>query len=167
MQANLRSLRGEFIHPRARMLPLFRYQSQVYRIGEKVPPPGLVGYQPRWEVVNAILGARQTAQVRVDLMTGFYMLGMLGQASLNTIGGFRVQIRDVRRKKRLSGRGLQFQLSGGSAGFPYFSPEPYEFQGPRPQALLILQNLEAAQNTIQFVMYGGAEPFYEGGSDGQ
>jgi len=158
MQASLKSLRADFVHPFARMLPLFRYQSQVYRLAESGPPPGLEGYQPRWEVVSAILGARQTVQVRVDLMEDFHLLGTLGSASLNLVGGFRVQIRDQRRKVRLADRGLEFPCLGGNSSSPYFAREPYPFAGPRPQALVILQNLEANQNTVQFVMYGVSAP---------
>lgn len=159
MQQNLKTLHGDFVHPFARMLPLFRYQSQVYRIGESGPPLGLEGYTPRWEVVNAVLGARQTVQVRVDLNNDYCLLATLGSASLNTVGGFRVQIRDQRRKLRLADRGLEFPCMGGNSASPYFTREPYPFGGPRPQALVILQNLEANQNTVQFVMYGVITPF--------
>jgi len=158
-QASLRSLRQEFTHPLARMLPLFRYQEQVYRMAEK-SPPGLEGYQPRWEVVNAVLGAQQQLQVKVDLMTDFQFLAILCGATVNTVGGFRVFLYDKTRNQQIGGdRGIQFPNLAGSAGAPFFLREPYAFDLPQPQALVILQNMEPNPNTVQLVLYGLAAPF--------
>lgn len=161
-QASLRQLRREFVNPLAMMLPLSLDQLQVYRHGEL--PPGLEGYQPRWEVVNAVLGARQTVQVKVDLMRGWNLLAVLGSATTNTVGGYRAQIYDVLRRQRLQDRGVQQPNLGGSMGggaLPggFFLREPYPFDLPAAQMNVILQNLEAVANTIQLAFYGVAAPF--------
>lgn len=159
MQAGLRNLRSAFVNPLARMLPLFRWQSQVYRMAESGPPPGLEGFQPRWEPVDITLGPLQTYQARVDLLPGFHLLAMLASSSVNTQGGFRAQVRDQNARVRLGNRGIQFPNIAGGSKAPYFCREPYEFLGPRPQALVILQNLEDANNAIELVLYGAGYPF--------
>jgi len=159
-QANIKSIRADFVNPLARMLPLYRWQSQVYRMAESTPP-GLAGFQPRWEVVNAVLGAQQTIQLIIDLMTDFHLLAVLGSASVNTaLRGFRVHLYDKARNLRvMANRGLQFPNLGGNSAAPYFLREPYPFDLPKSQALVILQNLETASNTVQLVLYGVAKPF--------
>lgn len=157
-QANLKSLRTDFLNPLTRMLPLFRPQAQVYHLAEKLPP-GLEGYQPRWEVVNAVLGAQQTIQVKVDIMSDFHLLAVLASASANTVGGFRAQFYDALKQRRLQDRGLQFPNLGGNSAAPFFLREPYRFDLPKSQMLMILQNLEPAPNTVQLVLYGQAAPF--------
>lgn len=162
-QANLKSLRKEFFNPYARMLPLQRKQAHVYQLADK-NPPGLEGYQPRWEVVNAVLGAQQQIQVRVDLMTDYHLLALLCSASANTVGAFRVQIYDQLKQRTLTDRGLQFALFGGAlsgnaVNGPVFLREPYAFDLPRSQALVILTNLEPTANTVQIALYGLAAPF--------
>jgi|SRR5579864_1095693 len=158
-QANAKSLRREFVNPLARMLPLFRYQEQVYRMAE-ISPPGLEGFQPRWEVINAVLGPQQTSQAKVDLMTDFHLLAVLCGATANTVGGFRVHLYDKTRNQRIgSDRGIQFPNLAGGAGAPFFLREPYPFDLPQPQLLVTLQNMEPTNNTIQLVLYGLAAPF--------
>lgn len=158
-QINLKSIRKEFVNPYTRLLPVKGWQADVYRMGDGIPA-GLEGYQPRWEVVNAVLGAQQTVQVRVDLMTDWHLLAMLGSASTNTVGAFRAHIYDQLKKLRIGGdRGLQFPNIGGAAAMPFFLREPYRFDMPRSQMLVILQNLETAVNTVQLTFYGVAAPF--------
>ena len=159
-QANIKSLRAEFLNPLARMLPLQREQTQVYRLAEKLPP-GLEGYQPRWEVINAVLGAQQTIQVKVDIMSDFHVLAVLAQSGANTVGGFRIQLYDAVKQCRLQDRGVQFSNFGGKAQAvsAFFLREPYHFDQPRSQLLAILQNLEPAGNTVQIALYGLAAPF--------
>jgi hypothetical protein len=157
-QANLKTLRQEFVNPYVRMVPLQREQLQVYRFAEKMPP-GLEGYQPRWEIVNAVLGAQQTLQVRVDLASDFHVLAMLGSATTNTVGGFRVQVYDQLKRLRMADRGVQFPNIGGKTSATFFLREPYRFDLPRSQMLVMLQNMETVQNTVQIVFYGVAAPF--------
>src|SRR4029077_526387 len=159
-QANLRSIARAYCNPLARMLPLFSYQKQVYRMAEV--PPGLRGYQPRWEVVNAVLGAQQTIQVKVEIVEDFHLLAILASATQNTVGGFRAQLYDNTKKLRMQERGVQFPNLGGSESGPFFLREPYRFDIPRSQMLVILQNMEAANNTVQLVLYGMAAPFTGG-----
>jgi hypothetical protein len=155
-QANLNSMAR--LNGLARMLPLFQRQEQVYRMGDATPE-GLRGYQPRWEVVNAVIAAQQTYQTKVDLMPDFHLLALLGSASVNLNGGFRVQLYDQTRRIRLQGRGIQFPNWGGNAFGDFFLREPYPFDMPRSQVMVVLQNMEAAANTVQIVLYGVAAPF--------
>jgi hypothetical protein len=155
---NPNSLRRTLVHPLARLLPLKGEQLAVYRMGEK-DPPGLRGYAPRWEVISAVLGARQTAQIRVDIQRGWNVMALLGSATSNVAGGFRVQFYDVVKKRRMADRLWQFPNVGGNSGQTFFLREPYPFDDPRPQLLITLQNLEAVQNTVQLVLYGVKPPF--------
>ena len=157
-QADIRSLRREIINPYAVMIPI-RDQESVYRYADP-NPPGCDGYQPRWEVVNMALGAQQTLQVRVDLMTDFHLIALLASSSVNTVGGFRAHLYDELKQRRIgSDRGQQFPNIGGAAGAAFFLKEPYRFDLPRSQMLVMLQNLEPNPNTIQMVFYGVAAPF--------
>ncbi len=157
-QSNLKSLRRDFVNPYAVMLPYFgRYQEMVYRQGEVLP--GLEGYQPRWQIVSAVLGAQQSLQQTIDLMTGFHLLAILGSASVNTVGGFRAFLFDVLRQLRLQDRGIQFPQLGGAAKSPFFLREPYPFDLPASQVKVLLTNMEAQSNTVQLVLYGVVAPF--------
>lgn len=165
-QANQKSLREEFVHPFARLLRMpLANSGLVYRYAEV--PPGLEGYQPRWEVVNAVLGAQQTIQVKVDLMRDFHLLAILASALHSDNGGFRAHIAHIwiddtgqPKSRRIgSDRGIKFGLLGGNTVSPFFLREPYRFDIPRSQALVILQNLELVANTVQLVLYGVAAPF--------
>lgn len=156
-QADFRQLRKEFVNPMAFMLPIQREQMMVYRHGAL--PPGLEGYQPRWEIVNAVLGARQTLPAKLDLMTDFHLLAVLGAATTNNLGGYRVQMYDVLRKRSLQDRLAQFPNMGGGANGAFFLREPYRFDMPRSQMKLMITNMEAVQNTVQLALYGVAAPF--------
>lgn len=158
-QLNSKSIRREFINPSTRMLPLVGLQRQVYRYAEK-RPPGLEGYQPRWEVVNAVLGAQQTVQVKVDIMTDFHLLAILASSGTEVAPGiFRAQFYDVLKQLRFADRGLQSPLLGGSSRGAFFLREPYRFDLPRSQMLVMLQNMATVANTVQIVFYGLAAPF--------
>lgn len=166
-QSNSNSLRREFVNPYALLLPLLGFQDRVYRFSTN-PPPGLEGYQPRWEVVNAVLGAQQQIQVKIDVMRDFHLLALLASATVNTVGGFRVHLAHAWREpgspeqqtRRFgSDRGLKFGNLGGTSAFGFFLREPYRFDLPQSQVLVILQNLEPNPNTVQLVLYGVAAPF--------
>jgi hypothetical protein len=158
-QADIRTLRREIVNPYAVMIPI-RDQESVYRYADP-NPPGCEGYQPRWEVVNIALGAQQTLQVRVDLMTDFHLIGLLASATVATVlGGFRAHLYDELKQRRIgSDRGILFPNLAGASGSTFFLREPYRFDLPRSQALVMLQNLEVAANTVQLVLYGVAAPF--------
>jgi hypothetical protein len=154
------SLRHTLQNPLARMLPLNHWITQVYRMGERRPPSGgLDGYGPTWECVSMVLTALGTSQVRVSLQREFTLLGLNVSTSSNVSGGFRAQLYDVNKQVRLADRGVQQALLGGTDGEMFFLREPYAFPQPNSQILVMVQNLEAVQNTIQLVLYGVALPF--------
>jgi hypothetical protein len=148
-------------HPLARMLPLQREQMHAYRLGEKNPPAGhLADHAPMWEVVPVILGARGSTRVRVNLQRDFTLIAITAIASVNTaLGGFRAQLYDMKKQLRLADRGVMFAniagpMGGGAAGAAFFLREPWEFDEPDSQILVIVQNMEAAQNSIEIAFYG-------------
>jgi hypothetical protein len=156
------TLRHVITHPLARMLPLQREQEQVYRLGEKHPPAGeLRHHAPMWESVSFILAPRDSARVRVNLQRDFTLLAITNQASVQTaLGGFRAQMYDTRKELRMADRGiLAANISGTvagptSSGGLFYLREPYQFDQPDSQLLIIAQNMETAQNTIQIALYG-------------
>lgn len=162
-QANIKNLRAEFVNPFVRMFP-FGPQRSVYRLAEG-RPPGLEGYQPRWQVLNAVLGAQQTIQLKIDVPNDFYLLAILTSATSELTGGFRAQFYDVFKKYRLQDRGVQHALLGGASNGVFFLRDPYHFNLPRSQVKVVMQNLELVTNTIQVALYGVAAPF--SGSDSE
>jgi len=159
------SLRNTVTNPLASMLPLSREQAMVYRIGERNPPSGYMdGHAPTWEAISMILSPLGTLQARVSLQREFTLLAMNAGSSSVVAGGFRAQLYDVKRQVRLADRGIQFALMGGDSGpppptAPFFLREPYYFPDPDSQILVVVQNLEAVQNTVQIALYGNALPF--------
>jgi hypothetical protein len=159
------SLRHTLQNPLSRMLPLSREQSQVYRLGERLPPSGFLdGHGPDWEVISLVIPAQGTLQARVPLQRDYTLLAINASSSSNAAGGFLAQLYDVKRQVRLAVQGVQFALFGGSGGptgpvGPFFLREPYRFDQPDSQLLVMVQNLETVQNTIQLVLYGLALPF--------
>jgi hypothetical protein len=159
------SLRNVLQNPLARMLPLHDNQSLVYKLGEKHPPSGgMIGHSPTWEAVSFIIAARGTAQVRVSLQRNFTLLALSTSASSVANGGFRAQLYDTKKKRRLADRGVQQANIAGSevaASGPFFLREPYQFDQPDSQLLVIVQNLETVTNTIQIALYGQVLRFNE------
>ena len=147
-------------NPLARMLPLQREQMQVYRLGEKHPPAGsMVEHSPQWETVPFVLGALKTSQARVNLQRDFTLLAITAIASSVAAGGFRAQFFDVKKNLRLADRGVQKAniagaMGGGGFGGAFFLREPYVFDLPDSQILVIVQNLESVTNTIEVAFYG-------------
>lgn len=153
------SLRGTQQNPLARMLPRTHLQGQVYRMGERVPP-GLAGYGPLWIPIPFVLTARQTLQARVSVQRDFHLLAMAGSASvLTALGGFRAQFYDISKKRRFSDRGIGINQLVGPGAEPVFLREPYRFDAPDSQIMVVVQNLEAAGNTIELVLFGVALRF--------
>jgi hypothetical protein len=155
-------------HMLARMLPLHRYQSQVYRLGEKIPPGFEDGFTPIWEVATALLPARQTTQLRINFQNQFHLVALLGSSSL--AGGFRAQLYDMKKVYgppgskpgvRLSARGVVLANYFGASGQGFFLREPHPFDEPNAQALVIVQNQDTsgASNQIQVALYGLARRF--------
>ena len=166
-------------HPLARMLPLHRYQSQVYRLAQKYPPGLEDGFTPIWEVATCLLPARQTTQLRINFQREFHLLAILGSSSQP--GGFRAQLYDMKKSYlqwanvaeriasvvrgkpgvRLAARGVNLANYFGPGSAPFFLREPHPFTEPNAQALVIIQNQDtgATSNQIQVVLYGQARRF--------
>lgn len=147
------SLANTFTNPLARMFPFFKPQKMVYRLGEKTPPAGgMVDHAPVWEAVSAQLAAQDTIQLRVNVQRDFWLLGLTASSDQNA--GFRAQMYDTIKKVRLADRGVKSQnIAGGSAGVTLLR-DPYHFDQPDSQILVILQNLATVQANIQLVLYG-------------
>jgi hypothetical protein len=148
-------------HPLARMLPIQREQMQVYRLGEKNPPAGgLIDHAPMWECATFVLASRGSDRVRINLQRDFTLLAITTSATVNTaLGGFRAQFYDTAKQLRFADRGVLFSniagtMGGGGSGAAMFLREPYQFDQPDSQILVIAQNMENAQNSIQIVFYG-------------
>ena len=166
--ANPYSLRNTLVNPLARMLPLKSGQSQVYRLGEKRPPSGgLDGHSPSWEVISFVLPANGTSQGRISLQRDFTLMALTCNASVTDHGGFRAQLYDTMKKVRFADRGVLGALIAGAGTVvgamtsPVFLREPYAFDEPDSQVLVLVQNLEPVVNTIQLVLYGQVLRFNE------
>jgi hypothetical protein len=154
------TLRHALTHPLARMLPLLQWQGQVYRMGEKHPPSGdLPGHGPDWEVVTCVLAARDTTQVRVNLQRDYTLMAITTSSTVTDRGGFRAQFYDTRKQLRFADRGVNRvniagSMGGGGKPAPSFLREPWRFDEPDSQILVVVQNFETVQNEIQIAFYG-------------
>lgn len=150
------SLKNTMTHPLCRMLPLFNWQRQVYRLAEKKPPAGgMAEHAPSWETVNMVLPALGNLQARINLQRDFWLMALICSSSVFTAsGGFRAQFYDSLKKVRFADRGMNFANIAGGARRSFFLRDPYQFDLPDSQVLVIVQNLENAVNTIQFTLYG-------------
>jgi len=82
------------------------------------------------------LNSLKTGRVRIPMPDSFRLLTYFGSASVNTKGGYRVNVYDVNRRKRLTDRPINFQdlagngsatlIQGGSIGSRQAAP--YAFQ---------------------------------------
>lgn len=147
------SLAHTFTNPLARMLPLYKFQRQVYRLAERRPPVGgMADHSPTWEAVSASLAGQDTIQLRVNVQRDFWLLGLT--ASSDNVAGFRAQMYDTIKKVRLADRGVQSPLIGGTSGGAYFLRDPYHFDQPDSQILVIIQNLATVVANVQLALYG-------------
>jgi hypothetical protein len=135
------------------MLPLHRYQSQVYRLADKFPPGLGDGFSPIWEAVPFTLGPRQTQQARVNVQREFHLIAICGSSS--AAGGFRWQFYDQKKKRKLTDRGISFNVLGAGSGWQYLR-EPYPLTEKNAQLLVICQNQDSVANTVQIALYGVA-----------
>ena len=55
---------------------------------------------------------------------------------------------------RMADRGVRLANLGGGAGAAQWFRDPYVFDQPNPQVLVIVQNLESQPNEIQLALYG-------------
>jgi hypothetical protein len=69
-------------------------------------------------------------------------------------GNFRAQIYDTAKALRMADRGVVFSNLGGQSNAIMWIRDPYHFDLPDPQVLLVVQNLVNFQNQIQIALYG-------------
>lgn len=153
------SLRHTITHPLARMLPIQREQMMVYRLGEKSPPSGHLGdHAPMWEVVTVNLNARGSTRVRVNLQRDFTLMAITSIATVTNHGGFRAQFYDMKKQLRFADRGVLAPNIAGNMGAAspgaFFLREPWQFDEPDSQLLVIVQNMETVANVIDIAFYG-------------
>jgi len=133
------------------LVPLRRTNQQVYQLGMK-RQFGLEGYAPMWECVSFVLPPLGTREARVNLQRDFHLMGMVGSST--SVNGFRIQMFDVRKKRRFTDRGFgHFNLLGGQ-GSVLFLRRPYRFNEPNAQILVIAQNYDTVTATEQIVLFG-------------
>lgn len=137
-------------------------QKDIYILGDGSVIP-LKGGLPVWVYCEFnTLGSLKTQRVRIPMPENFRLLSYFGSASVNTKGGYRVNVYDVNRRKRLTDRPIDFQTLAGTGSSPLFQggmtgsrqAAPYAFQETNAQALITIVNLEPNPNLIQFGMYG-------------
>lgn len=138
-------------------------QKWPYLRGGDPVVPQIEGGAPAWIYCEFNpLGANKTGRVRMGLPDGFVLLSYFGSASVNTVGGFRVNVYDFDNRIRLTERPVNFQLLTGQGNAPLFQPsmigsrvaQPYRFAAVTPQCSVTIVNLENANNVIQFGLYG-------------
>jgi len=146
----------------ARQFSLANNQKFAYILGEGSVVP-ITGGFPCWAYTEfASLGAYATARTRIPLPSAFTLLGYFGSASVNTVGGYRINVYDVNRRMRFTERPANFQNFAGTGNSPLVQGaaigsrqvQPYQFQEEDAQALITVVNLENASNNIQFGFYG-------------
>jgi hypothetical protein len=137
-------------------------QRDVYLLGDGSIIP-IAGGFPIWVYCEFnTLGALKTGRVRIPMPENFRLLTYFGSATVNTKGGFRVNVYDVNRRQRLTDRPLNLQTLAGTGSSPLFQGStigsrqgaPYPFQSSNATALITIVNLESSPNIIQFGMYG-------------
>jgi hypothetical protein len=137
-------------------------QKDPYMLGDGTVIPIKGGF-PIWVYCEFnTLGAFKTGRVRIPMPDSFRLLSYFGSASVNTQGGFRVNVYDVNRRLRLTDRPLNFQNLAGTGSSPLFQGSfigsrqaaPYAFQESNAQVLITVVNLEPNPNIVQFGMYG-------------
>lgn len=147
------SLANTFTNPLARMIPFFKYQKQVYRLAEKHPPAGgMVDHAPNWQTISFALAANDTQQIRVNLQRDFWLMALT--ASSDAVAGFRAQMYDTIKKVRLADRGFGNALIGGNTAGAFFLRDPYHFDQPDSQLLVIVQSFAAVASNVQIALYG-------------
>lgn len=155
-------LMNTLINPFARGESLANFQRNVYVLDEGPIIP-IEGGTPMWVYCEFnTLGSLKTGRTRIPMPDSFRLLSYFGSASVNTKGGFRVNVYDVNRRQRLTDRPVDLQTLAGTGNSPLFQGAelgsrrgyPYAFQDVNAQVLITIVNLEPNPNLIQFGMYG-------------
>jgi len=157
-------------NPLARMLPLFRWQAQVYRMGERIPPSALSDHGPMWETQEFSLDPLGTVQARVNLQRDFTLISVAAKCSVDTVGGFRIQMYDLKKRYRFADRSTNFgnfagpvQNPAGNDPAAFFLREPYRFDVPDSQIMMQVQNMENVPNVVNVALYGQVLRFNQPG----
>lgn len=157
-------------HPLARMTPLRRDQAQTYRLGERIPPSALGDHAPMWEAAEALLDPLDTLQLRINLQRDYTWLAKAATCNSNVVGGFRTQVYDIKKRYRFADRGINFANFAGPVSNPagndpacFFLREPYRFEIPDSQILVVIQNFENAPNDVMLAFYGQVLRFNQPG----
>jgi hypothetical protein len=140
-------------------------QKDVYMLGDgSVFDEAIQGGTPTWIPCDFLpLGPSKTGRSKMALPDNFTLLAFLASASVNTKGGFRVNVYDINRRIRLTERPVNFNLMGGTGNSPLFlggdwGPSryalPYQFQELNAQVMITIVNMETQNNNIEFVLYG-------------
>lgn len=161
------SLRNVMQHPLARMLPMFKYQQQVYRLAEKHPPSNLAEYAPTWETMTFDILAYSNGQARITVQKDFTLLAISLSVTAKSGGASAsgaVQFYDVQKQRRFADRPVQAVNIGNPiqplTEAPWsFLREPYHFDLPNSQILVMAQNLSASEVLWQLSLYGVALRF--------
>lgn len=150
------------INPFSRRGTQSENQSNVYILADGTIIP-IVGGAPMWVYCEFNpLGSLKTGRVRIPMPDSFRLLSYFGSATVNTKGGFRVNVYDMNRRVRLIDRPVNLQTLAGTGSSPLFQggtigsrqAAPYAFQEASAQVAITIVNLEPNPNIIQFGMYG-------------
>lgn len=137
-------------------------QKSVFLLGDGTVIPVKGGF-PVWVYCEFnTLGALKTGRIRLPMPDNFRLLTYFASSSVNTKGGFRVNVYDVNRRLRLTDRPVNAQSLAGNGSAPLFQGSaigsrqaaPYAFQPTNAQVLITVVNLESTASVIQFGMYG-------------
>jgi hypothetical protein len=147
-------------------------QKDIYLLGDG-SDTGLAGGVPTWVYCSFDpLGPLKTGRTRILVPDNFTLLTYFASATvLTALGGFKVNVYDATkcRRQNLTERPLNFNALAGTGSSPLFQgsakrfasqARPYAFAPSNAQALITVVNMEAANNFIQFGMYGviGGQP---------
>jgi hypothetical protein len=140
-------------------------QKDVYISGDGSVFDGAVqGGTPSWIPCDfSPLGPSKTGRCKMPLPDNFTLLAFMASASVNTKGGFRLNVYDINRRIRFTERPVNFNAFAGTGSSPLFLGGdwgtsrfalPYQFQPTNAQCMITVVNLETVNNNIELVMYG-------------
>jgi hypothetical protein len=151
------------LNPFAQSGQAANFQKDVYLYGDG----GIYGIKngmPTWVYCDFLpLGPSKTGRTKINIPDSFTLLAFLASSSSIVRGGFRVNVYDVNRRRRLTERPANFNTMAGTGSSPMFmggsrssrmSADPYRFKDSNAQAMITIVNLETVNNNIEFILYG-------------
>lgn len=134
-------------------------QKSVFRFGDGVDISAMEGEAPSWCYAEFLLVAQDSNDTRVGCPDDFVLMAILASSTVNTVGGFRLQIYDANRKMQIiKDRPVNAGAYAGNGTSPLFLRVPYPLVKRNAQLLVRVTNLETATNDVQVVFFG-----YQGG----